>query len=248
MSRDKFQSISQDEYADLFELSKQKTGDGQSKQERALGYALEIRKFEIELYWKRAGYFWTFIAAALAGFMIIQKDTADKSTYLAIILGCLGLVFSFGWFCVNKGSKQWQENWENHVDLLEDGIIGPLYKVVTTRPEIDQAWWHPKGAWLRLTIAIAGPAAFSVSKINQIVSLFVTALWVVLIIHVLPLDTNQNIDWKYAVPIVVAVLACIVMLILGRTDTENYKGLRATKRVTTIRGSAANNGMQSDNR
>ena len=31
----------------------------------ALKQAYEIRKFEIELYWKRATYFWTFIGAAL---------------------------------------------------------------------------------------------------------------------------------------------------------------------------------------
>ena len=32
--------------------------------ETALEHALDIRKFEIELYWKRAAYVWAFIAAA----------------------------------------------------------------------------------------------------------------------------------------------------------------------------------------
>ena len=36
---------------------------------KALERALDIRKFEIDLYWKRAAYFWTFIAATLAGFI-----------------------------------------------------------------------------------------------------------------------------------------------------------------------------------
>jgi hypothetical protein len=40
----------------------------------ALKYAHDIRKFEIELYWKRAAYFWTFIGAAFAGYFVIQKD------------------------------------------------------------------------------------------------------------------------------------------------------------------------------
>ena len=31
--------------------------------------ALDVRKFEIELYWKRATYFWTFIAATLAEYL-----------------------------------------------------------------------------------------------------------------------------------------------------------------------------------
>ncbi len=37
---------------------------------KALELALEIRKFEIELYWKRATYFWAFITIALAGYVM----------------------------------------------------------------------------------------------------------------------------------------------------------------------------------
>lgn len=37
---------------------------------RALALALDIRKFEIDLYWKRATYFWAFIAAAFAGYAL----------------------------------------------------------------------------------------------------------------------------------------------------------------------------------
>jgi hypothetical protein len=33
------------------------------KGQKALGYTLDIRKFEIGLYWKRATYFWAFIGA-----------------------------------------------------------------------------------------------------------------------------------------------------------------------------------------
>lgn len=34
----------------------------------ALATALDIRKYEIDLYWRRAAYFWTFIAAAFVAF------------------------------------------------------------------------------------------------------------------------------------------------------------------------------------
>nr|WP_246236178.1 hypothetical protein [Acerihabitans arboris] len=72
---------------------------------RSLDHALDIRKFEIELYWKRATYFWTFIAATLAGFMAIQSSSSTNKTDLSILLCSLGIVFSFGWLCVNRGSK-----------------------------------------------------------------------------------------------------------------------------------------------
>ena len=112
-------TISREEYAEAFE----------GKEELALMQALDIRKFEIELYWKRATYFWTFIGATMAGFLAIQASNSENKQDLSVILSCLGVVFSFGWVCVNRGSKFWQENWEKHVDVLEDKVTGPLYKI-----------------------------------------------------------------------------------------------------------------------
>ena len=101
--------------------------DTKSLRNKALEHSLEIRKFEIELYWKRATYFWTFIAAALAAYGFIQasKELPQKE-HLSVSVGILGFVFSFAWRAVNKGSKQWQENWENHVALLEDSVIDSI--------------------------------------------------------------------------------------------------------------------------
>ena len=39
----------------------------------ALRFALEIRKFEIELYWKRGTYFWAFIAVAFAAYGVTTR-------------------------------------------------------------------------------------------------------------------------------------------------------------------------------
>lgn len=36
---------------------------------KALENILDIRKFEIEMYWKRATYFWTFIGAVFVGIL-----------------------------------------------------------------------------------------------------------------------------------------------------------------------------------
>jgi hypothetical protein len=141
-----------------------------SKTEKALELALEIRKFEIELYWKRATYFWTFLAVALAGYVTVStsKDIPPNEKPDALLLvSCLGVVFSIAWYFVNRGSKFWQENWEKHVDLLENEINGPLYKTVLS--EADLAFWK---LW--------GPYDFSVSKINQLLSLFVVLLFVLL--------------------------------------------------------------------
>jgi hypothetical protein len=49
------------------------------------------------------------------------------------VVTCLGFLFSLAWYFVNRGSGAWQRNWESHVDLLEDEIMGPLYKTTLNR-------------------------------------------------------------------------------------------------------------------
>jgi len=84
-------------------------GDGSDSVRRtALIQAIDNRKFEIELYWKRAAYFWTFIAAAFAAFFLLQEKLNDSS--VTFIVACLGFIFSLTWYFVNRGSKFWQQN------------------------------------------------------------------------------------------------------------------------------------------
>jgi hypothetical protein len=122
----------------------------------ALKYALDIRKFEIDFYWKRTTYFWTLIAALFAGyFLLLSKGNTSSSAIF--LIACIGLILSAGWYLVNRGSKYWQENWERHVDLLEDEISGPLYKTTIATQEFN--FWHLHDGY-----------PYSVSKVNQLIS------------------------------------------------------------------------------
>jgi hypothetical protein len=197
---------------------------------RALQHALDIRKFEIDLYWKRAAYFWTFIAATFGGFVAIQASGSTKKTDLSVLLCNLGIVFSFGWLCVNRGSKYWQENWENHVDMLEDSVIGPLYKVILSRP-------RPRGSLAWMEHLLTGPSPISVSKINQLISLFVTLVWLALLLYSLPrFSLRSPVDWYYVVDIVITVVICIAFLTYGKTHMGGYSHC-ATIRSTCIENS-----------
>ena len=160
--------ISEDKYYSYFK------GD---KKKEAIKLALDIRKFEIELYWKRATYFWTFIAVTFAALGTIQTSNVENSTDLSVFICCLGIVFSVAWLCVNRGSKFWQENWENHVDMLEDDVYGPIYKIVLKRLKTTNKME-------KLEHIINGPSPISVSKINQIISLYVSILWIFCLIYV----------------------------------------------------------------
>lgn len=192
--------ISPEEYAEAFK----------DKEAAALEHALDIRKFEIDIYWKRATYFWTFIGATFAGFLAIQASSAPNKQDLAVILSCLGVVFSFAWVCVNRGRKFWQENWEKHVDVLEDTVTGPLYKIVMSRNKINK--FSDKAVHL-----ITGPSSISVSKVNQIISIYVFILWVALFFYSLPKFSSQApVNWFYIIIISLSVLACVLFLWLGR--------------------------------
>jgi hypothetical protein len=147
---------------------------GPAKRECAYKLALEIRKFEIELYWKRATYFWTLIAATFAGYLALaSSERSVLHPSLLFLVSCIGLVLSASWYLVNRGSKYWQENWERHVDSLEDEFAGPLYKMTISNEQFR--WWKPWDGY-----------PFSVSKVNQLTSFFAALVWLALAISSFP--------------------------------------------------------------
>lgn len=157
--------------------------EAETRAGRALHYASDIRKFEIELYWKRATYFWGFIAAAFAGYALTYKNGAEHEPWLTLIFSAVGLIFSFSWYLVNRGSKFWQQNWERHVDLLEDMTLGPLYKIVAEPFNKNRNF-------------LTAPGQFSVSKINQMLSVFVSLIWFILYIKALcPISPSLPPDY-----------------------------------------------------
>lgn len=220
MNQSTTKNLTPEEYAELFK----------GKEVEAFKQALDIRKFEIELYWKRATYFWTFIGATFAGFLAVQASSSEIKTDLAVFLSCIGLVFSFGWLCVNKGSKYWQENWEKHVDVLEDHVTGPLYKIELSR---NDEMTKKQVASNFLT----GPAKISVSKVNILISIYVTILWVFFLIYSLPeFNSTASINWYYVSSTALSVIACISFLFQGKSYKDGLYHL-AKKRKSRIKPS-----------
>ena len=140
----------------------------QNSREKALMVALETRKFEIDLYWRRTAYFWAFIVSIYAAYYFVLTakisfaDAAFRNIAL-IGLSFLGYFFSLAWWMVNKGSKFWQENWEKHVCWLEKPIQGPLYGTYLNPKSGSR--WHPLKMY-----------DFSVSRVNLLAS-FVVGLF-----------------------------------------------------------------------
>lgn len=200
------------------------------KGRKALEHALDIRKFEIGLYWQRATYFWTLIAATFAGyFAVLSAEDMLNRKFNAFVLACFGLVFSLAWFLTNRGSKFWQENWENHVDMLEDSITGPLYKTVLHRP-------GPTSIGMKiLEWAVEGPRPFSVSQLNQWVSLFTLVAWFNLLFAVLPkFAWEKEISWGHVTMIFITLIAWILMLARSQSSIGKEHKYVIAMRPTSI--------------
>lgn len=201
-------------------------GSEKKKKKRALHYAHDIRKFEIDLYWKRSAYFWAFNALAIAGYgTLLVQDSKNEFEHLTFLLSNVGVVASVAWFLANKGSKHWQEQWETHIERLENDITGALYKKTFKRdPECRS---QSEKSW------ITDSGRFSVSKINQMGSVHVTIVWIVLLAESFPWKLFYlTVDsWKYVVFILLTIPTLLALLWCGRTRNKCYDYDVQTRRV-----------------
>jgi hypothetical protein len=149
-------------------------GTDKDKLREAYNRAWKNRNFEIDKFWTRSAYFWGFIAAIFAGYITVMtskygQDARAMNLHICLIV--LGLLFSFAWLLVIKGSKRWQENWEEHIDMLENEITGPLYKTVYRKK---------------------GKPYYSVSKVNEFMAWVIIFIWGLLLVYSLSVLLNVS--------------------------------------------------------
>jgi membrane protease YdiL (CAAX protease family) len=212
-----YKPLSNEEYDKIFRIKKKNN----KLHKRAFKKAWEIRNFEINKFWQRSAYFWGFIAIIFGGYIHVvtgeSKDIVQKM-HLDLYVILLGCIFSVAWVLVIRGSKRWQDNWEAHIDRLEENITGPLYK----------------------TIYYSGNKFYSVSKINEILAVVVVVVWVFLLFRYFydncislkkTLECfSQNGDFFLFVllPVVAAVIGCIVLFLpkFAQTSGGEFKAER----------------------
>lgn len=193
--------------------------DHPEKQKEALRQALSNRQFEIDYYWKRTAYFWTLTAAALTGYFALAspKNPVHAGQFASFAVGCLGLLISTSWFFVNKGSKFWHENWENHVAALSPPETGSLFRKVLRRPDEGVTRFFN----------VTRPAPISVSKINQWVSLYVIGFWIGLLAMASPLATKPASQFlgahRFALTFGATVLFIVAMRIWSCTSMGPHR-------------------------
>ena len=67
-----------DDYISLFDNYK-------GNKEEVFKQIIDIRKFEIELYWKRTSFFWTIIGSIIAGYLIAFAKLDSSINSLKIL-------------------------------------------------------------------------------------------------------------------------------------------------------------------
>jgi hypothetical protein len=120
--------------------------------------AYETRNLEINLFWKRYGAFWIIVAAAFVGFAELKASENDYS----ILLASFGFISSFAWTLMNRGSKYWQETWEDRAG--RNDATGFFQR------------WEPiqkKNFW--------SARRYSVSKLAIVLSDFVALCWLIIL-------------------------------------------------------------------
>lgn len=190
----------------------------EGKEVLAFTAAMEARKFEIQLYWTRTAYFWTLSGAALAGFFASLEKLEKIHSF---VIACIGVILSLGWALANKGSKYWQENWENHVQMLEDHVIGPLHKVHLHRDVEPLELRYDLVSQL-----VTGPSGFSVSKINSIFSWFFFFMWFFLAFEILPktsIGEPFEVNWRYACAVAVTAAFVYVLARFSRSWVDDQE-------------------------
>lgn len=168
------------------------------KIEKSLNIAHEIRKFEIEMYWKRATYFWAFLTVLItaygATYSIPYSDIIKP--WIQWFVCIVGFIFSIAFYAVNVGSKFWQANWERSVDALEFYITGNLYKINFT-----------------------GKGNYSVSTINKWLSIVICLCWLIIIFFHSILYINDGNGLSMLISSVIApVLLVIIMCIFTKSE------------------------------
>lgn len=139
-----------------------------SQRERILHYAADVRKFEIERFWQRSLFFWGFIGAAFVAYAGLYPKKEER---LPLLIACFGVVCSLAWTLQNRGSKYWQEAWEQKVETIEECVLGT--RLFSNKEPVKEV-----GHWRA--------AAFSVSRLAIALSDFTALIWACMLIAAFP--------------------------------------------------------------
>jgi len=164
-----------------------------------LHYASDVRKLEIDKFWQRSLFFWGFIGAAFVAFGTLYS----KDALLTLLVACFGLISSLAWTLQNRGSKYWQEAWENKVESVERTVLSAdLFSNIEPR--------QSKGIW--------GAQRYSVTRLAIALSDFTVLVWAGLVAAATQGPVPKNLEEAATLILSVTATYCVLLIWRGRSD------------------------------
>ncbi len=177
--------------------------EDKKRRECAFRTAHDLRKFEIELLWKRSTYLWGFQVVAFAGFAAMSQKSIEiflqnpwsisgiTAIALQLSISGFGLLTAFLWFCTARASKIWFYNWEKHIDLLEREFSGNLYRTLYFR--------EPN-------------RIYSLTSVNEAVAIIAGGFWAIISLLVGGLVGYKFLDHERVLFALLCVLIVVVIV------------------------------------
>lgn len=123
----------------------------------AYKHASAVRSFEIESFWQRSLFFWGFVAASFVAY----GSSYNSPGYFGSMIAAFGLVCSAAWSLQNRGSKYWQEAWEQKVSRLEGQVTSENIFRGEERSEMKGPWSGIRYSPSQLAIALSDFSALT---------------------------------------------------------------------------------------
>ena len=164
----------------------------------------QCRDFEIKLSWERAVFMTAFLITCYAGYgglisAYIDNESAisrDMFSAVALAISFVGMMVSFLWILMSKGSKAWYEHYECAISCFSSAYLSAPVGVLAThswRKSLRADKLSAQGTlavkdlrkdiinWIPISCA-GGP--FSVSKIVVMIGIISFIIWLLIaIIH-----------------------------------------------------------------
>lgn len=121
---------------------------------------LDLRKFEIENFWKRTLFFWGTLAIVLIAYF-----KSDLPIEYFSFISLIGLLYNVIFSLSIRGSKYWQEHWEVMAAEYES-----KFKFSILNDEAFHPHYHSKFTY---------PYRFSVSKLTMLLSDITVLMWAI---------------------------------------------------------------------
>ncbi|NKI75762.1 hypothetical protein Dpoa2040_003076 [Dickeya sp. CFBP 2040] len=167
-----------------------------------------IRNIEIDLYWKRATYCWTLIAALLTicGLLLsvyFKPEVDNRDEKILFVIGAfaiLGVFVTIICQSIVRSGEYWKKNWETHISMLEPLFSGRIYS----------------------THLISDKYRLSIAKLNLILLSMIYLCWltVVFILLLIIFNNDQKLYLLSAISFFIPFMT-ILLLITITTASKN---------------------------